>query len=67
MSSMTWTAPTSSRQAAIRINSLLLSPLIDLFYALGVVFVLTLQIVRGNGVVPAGMIYAFVTYLNTPL
>lgn len=44
-----------SRQAMIRINSLLLSPLIDLFYALGVVFVLTLLGVRGlNGVVPAG-------------
>ena len=54
-----------SRQAMIRINSLLLSPLIDLFYALGVVFVLTLLGVRGlNGVVPAGMIYAFVTYLD---
>lgn len=54
-----------SRQAMIRVNSLLLSPLIDLFYSLGVIFVLTLLGVRGlNGVVPAGMIYAFVTYLN---
>ncbi|GAX05945.1 multidrug ABC transporter ATP-binding and permease protein [Secundilactobacillus pentosiphilus] len=54
-----------SRQAMIRVNSLLLSPLIDLFYALGVIFVLTLLGVRGlNGFVPAGMIYAFVTYLD---
>lgn len=54
-----------SRQAMIRVNSLLLSPLIDLFYSLGVIFVLTLFGVRGlNGFVPAGMIYAFVTYLN---
>lgn len=54
-----------SRQAMIRINSLLLSPLIDLFYALGVILVLSLLGVRGlNGFVPAGMIYAFVTYLD---
>ncbi|MTV81303.1 ABC transporter ATP-binding protein [Secundilactobacillus folii] len=54
-----------SRRAMIRINSLLLSPLIDLFYSLGVILVLSLLGIRGlNGFVPAGMIYAFVTYLD---
>ncbi|WP_048000480.1 ABC transporter ATP-binding protein [Lactiplantibacillus herbarum] len=54
-----------TRQAMIRTNSLLLSPLIDLFYALGTVMVLGFFGVRGlNGYVGAGVVYAFITYLN---
>lgn len=54
-----------TRQAMIRTNSLLLSPLIDLFYALGTVMVLGIFGVRGlNGYVAAGVVYAFITYLN---
>ncbi|CAM3126298.1 ABC transporter ATP-binding protein [Lactiplantibacillus plajomi] len=54
-----------TRQAMIRINALLLSPLINLFYALGTVMVLGIFGVRGlNGYVAAGVVYAFVTYLN---
>lgn len=54
-----------TRQAMIRTNSLLLSPLIDLFYALGTVMVLGIFGVRGlNGYVAAGGVYAFITYLN---
>jgi len=54
-----------TRQAMIRTNSLLLSPLIDLFYALGTVMVLGFFGVQGlNGYVGAGVVYAFITYLN---
>ncbi len=54
-----------TRKAMIRINALLLSPIINLFYALGVVVVLGLFGVKGlNGYVPAGMIYAFITYVD---
>lgn len=54
-----------TRQAMIRTNSLLLSPLIDLFYALGTVMVLGIFGVRGlDGYVAAGVVYAFITYLN---
>ncbi|ETY73310.1 ABC transporter ATP-binding protein [Lactiplantibacillus fabifermentans] len=54
-----------TRQAMIRTNSLLLSPLIDLFYALGTVMVLGFFGIQGvNGYVAAGVVYAFITYLN---
>ncbi|APX73196.1 ABC transporter ATP-binding protein/permease [Companilactobacillus allii] len=54
-----------TRQAMIRTNSLLLSPIIDLFYALGTVMVLGVFGIRGlDGYVAAGMVYAFVTYLD---
>lgn len=49
----------------IRINSLLLNPIINLFYALGSVMVLGMFGIRGlHGYVAAGVIYAFVTYLD---
>ncbi|WP_283679740.1 ABC transporter ATP-binding protein [Lentilactobacillus sp. Marseille-Q4993] len=54
-----------TRKAMIRINSLLLSPIIDLLYSLGVILALTMFGVRGlDSVVPAGLIYAFVTYID---
>lgn len=54
-----------TRKAMIRTNSLLLSPIINLFYALGTVIVLSLFGIRGiHEVVAAGVIYAFITYLN---
>ncbi|MFB9768611.1 ABC transporter ATP-binding protein [Lactiplantibacillus modestisalitolerans] len=54
-----------TRQAMIRTNSLLLSPLINLFYALGTVVVLGFFGIRGlDGYVAAGEVYAFITYLN---
>ncbi|MDM5046559.1 ABC transporter ATP-binding protein [Levilactobacillus brevis] len=54
-----------TRRAMIRTNSLLLSPIINLFYALGTVIVLSLFGIRGlHEVVAAGVIYAFITYLN---
>ena len=54
-----------TRRAMIRTNSLLLSPMINLFYALGTVIVLGLFGMRGlHQVVAAGVIYAFITYLN---
>lgn len=54
-----------SRRAVIRINALLLSPLIDFLYAAGVIIILSLFGVKGlHSFVPAGMIYAFVTYLD---
>ncbi len=49
----------------IRVNSLLLSPMIDLLYALGIVLALSIFGVRGlHGYVAAGVIYAFVTYID---
>ncbi len=49
----------------IRINSLLLNPIINLFYALGTVLALGMFGVRGlHGYVAAGIIYAFITYLS---
>ncbi|WP_203641827.1 ABC transporter ATP-binding protein [Levilactobacillus andaensis] len=54
-----------TRKAMIRTNSLLLSPIINLFYALGTVIVLSIFGIRGlHEVVAAGVIYAFITYLN---
>jgi len=54
-----------TRQAMIRTNSLLLSPIINMFYALGTVMILGIFGVRGlNGYVSAGVVYAFITYLN---
>lgn len=54
-----------TRQAMIRTNSLLLSPIINLFYALGTVMILGIFGVRGlNGYVAAGVVYAFITYLD---
>jgi ATP-binding cassette subfamily B multidrug efflux pump len=54
-----------TRQAMIRINSLLLNPIINLFYALGTVLALGMFGVRGlHGYVAAGIIYAFITYLS---
>lgn len=55
----------NTRRAMIRINSLLLNPIINLFYALGTVLALGMFGVRGlHGYVAAGIIYAFVTYLS---
>ncbi len=55
----------NTRKAMIRINSLLLNPMINLFYALGTVLVLGMFGVRGlHSYVAAGVIYAFITYLN---
>ncbi|QMU07513.1 ABC transporter ATP-binding protein [Levilactobacillus suantsaii] len=54
-----------TRRAMIRTNSLLLSPMINLFYALGTVVVLGLFGLRGmHQIVAAGVVYAFITYLN---
>ena len=54
-----------TRRAMIRTNSLLLSPMINLFYALGTVIILGLFGMRGmHQVVAAGVIYAFITYIN---
>ncbi|MDT6980451.1 ABC transporter ATP-binding protein [Levilactobacillus zymae] len=54
-----------TRRAMIRTNSLLLSPMINLLYALGTVIVLGLFGLRGmHEVVAAGVVYAFITYLN---
>ena len=54
-----------TRQAMIRTNSLLLSPIINLFYALGTVMILGFFGVRGlNDYVAAGVVYAFITYLD---
>ncbi|MDH5105081.1 ABC transporter ATP-binding protein/permease [Lentilactobacillus diolivorans] len=55
----------NTRRAMIRINSLLLNPMINLFYALGSVLVLGMFGIRGlHGYVAAGIIYAFTTYLS---
>lgn len=54
-----------TRRDMIRTNSLLLSPIINLFYALGTVIILSIFGIRGvHEVVAAGVIYAFITYLN---
>lgn len=54
-----------TRRAMIRTNSLLLNPMINLLYAIGTVIVLSLFGLRGvHEVVAAGVIYAFITYLN---
>lgn len=54
-----------TRRAMIRTNSLLLSPMINLFYALGTVIILGLFGMRGmHQVVAAGVIYAFITYIS---
>ena len=54
-----------TRRAMIRVNSLLLSPIVNLFYALGTVMILGFFGVRGlHAYVAAGVIYAFVTYLE---
>lgn len=54
-----------TRRAMIKTNSLLLSPMINLFYALGTVIVLGMFGLRGmHEVVAAGVVYAFITYLN---
>lgn len=54
-----------TRKDMIRTNSLLLSPIINLLYALGTVIVLGIFGMRGlHEVVAAGVIYAFITYLN---
>ncbi|MFC6274670.1 ABC transporter ATP-binding protein [Levilactobacillus tangyuanensis] len=55
----------ATRKAMIKTNTLLLSPMINLFYALGTALVLGLFGVRGlHEIVAAGVIYAFITYLN---
>lgn len=55
----------NTRRAMIRINSLLLNPIINLFYALGTVLALGMFGIRGlHGYVAAGIIYAFITYLS---
>lgn len=54
-----------TRKAMIRVNSLLLSPIVHLFYALGTVVVLGIFGVHGlHSYVAAGVVYAFVTYLE---
>ncbi|WP_439818972.1 ABC transporter ATP-binding protein [Weissella paramesenteroides] len=55
----------ATRKAMIRVNSLLLGPIINLFYALGTVVVLGVFGVHGlHSYVAAGVVYAFVTYLE---
>ena len=54
-----------TRRAMIKVNSLLLSPIVHLFYALGTVVVLGIFGVHGlHSYVAAGVVYAFVTYLE---
>lgn len=54
-----------TRRAMIRVNSLLLSPMINLLYAIGTVMVLGFFGVKGlHAYVPAGLIYAFITYVQ---
>ena len=54
-----------TRRSMIRVNSLLLSPIINLLYSFGVVLALAMFGVRGlHAYVPAGLIYAFVTYIE---
>ncbi|KRM57046.1 hypothetical protein C5L31_001554 [Secundilactobacillus malefermentans] len=54
-----------TRKAMIRVNSLLLSPIIDLLYGLATVVALSMFGIRGlHGYVAAGVIYAFVTYID---
>ncbi|MGV3184772.1 ABC transporter ATP-binding protein [Weissella paramesenteroides] len=55
----------ATRKAMIRVNSLLLGPIINLFYALGTVVILGIFGVHGlHSYVAAGVVYAFVTYLE---
>lgn len=55
----------ATRKAMIRVNSLLLGPNINLFYALGTVVVLGIFGIHGlHSYVAAGVVYAFVTYLE---
>ncbi|RZQ58779.1 ABC transporter ATP-binding protein [Weissella paramesenteroides] len=55
----------ATRKAMIRVNSLLLKPIINLFYALGTVVVLGVFGIHGlHSYVAAGVVYAFVTYLE---
>lgn len=55
----------ATRKAMIHVNSLLLGPIINLFYALGTVVVLGIFGVHGlHSYVAAGVVYAFVTYLE---
>lgn len=55
----------ATRKAMIRVNSLLLGPIINLFYALGTVVVLGIFGIHGlHSYVAAGVVYAFVTYLE---
>ncbi|WP_225420390.1 ABC transporter ATP-binding protein [Lapidilactobacillus bayanensis] len=55
----------NARKAMIRTNSLLLSSLINLLYALAIVAVLThFGLVAQNQFVEAGVIYAFTTYVS---
>lgn len=54
-----------TRKAMIRVNSLLLSPIVNLFYSLGTAVILGIFGVRGlHAYVAAGVVYAFVTYLE---
>lgn len=55
----------ASRKAMIKINSLLLGPIVNLFYGLGTVLILGIFGIRGlHAYVAAGVVYAFVTYLE---
>lgn len=55
----------ATRKAMIRVNSLLLGPIINLFYALRTVVILGIFGVHGlHSYVAAGVVYAFVTYLE---
>ncbi|GBG94399.1 multidrug ABC transporter ATP-binding and permease protein [Ligilactobacillus salitolerans] len=54
-----------TRKAMIRVNSLLLGPIVNLFFAFGTVMVLGIFGVQGlHSYVAAGVVYAFVTYLE---
>lgn len=57
----------NARVKMIKTESLLLNPLIDVFYGLGIVIILWLFGLQANtgAVVAAGTIYAFVSYLET--
>ena len=48
----------------IRMNSLLLSPIINLLYTLAIAFLTMFGIDALHSPVEAGMIYAFVTYVQ---
>ena len=55
-----------TRVAMIRMNSLLLSPIINLLYTLAIALALTMFGIDAlHSPVEAGMIYAFVTYVHT--
>lgn len=54
-----------TRKAMIRVNSLLLGPIVNLFYSLGTVLILGFFGYKGlHAYVAAGVVYAFVTYLE---